>query len=57
MSKIVRSYTISDNNNLEIQDSRVEVKINKKTSKKVKIKNIVKSVLVGARDILNPLKT
>jgi len=47
----------SDNNNLEIQDSRVEVKINKKTSKKVKIKNLVKSVLVGARDILNPLKT
>jgi len=42
----------NDNNNLEIPDSRIEVKINKKTSKKVKLKNVVKSVLVGTKDIL-----
>ena len=46
----------NDNNNLEIPDSRIEIKINKKTSKKVKIKNLVKSVLVGAKDIMMPFK-
>ena len=42
----------NSNNNLEIPGSKIELRINKRTSKKEKLKNLVKSVLSGSKDLL-----